>query len=125
MTNSLYIHRGKTMTEEQQEIRPHSVFLALGANIGNRQANLAHALSQISQIMTVKTISSVYETTPVGYLDQPLFLNLVCQGETELDAEQLLRALKTIEKGMGRQPSFRNAPRPIDIDILLYDNSQI
>jgi 2-amino-4-hydroxy-6-hydroxymethyldihydropteridine diphosphokinase len=110
---------------QQQDARLHRVFLALGANIGDRQANLACALSQIAGVITIQTISSVYETTPVGYLDQPLFLNLVCQGETALDADALLRALKTIEERMGRQPSFRNAPRPIDIDILLYENSQI
>lgn len=70
----------------------------------------------------IKQVSSIYETEPVGYLEQPWFLNMVCCGTTELDPLELLRYVKNIEGQLGRVASFPNAPRPIDIDILFYDN---
>lgn len=103
----------------------HTVYLALGSNLGNRREHLLAALERLRAIITIQAISSIYETEPVGYLDQPHFLNLVCAGKTRLSAQELLQASKEIEITLGRQPSFRNAPRPIDIDILLYDNAQI
>jgi len=103
----------------------HIVYLALGSNLGDRRGNLAAALQRLREKVELHTISSVYETEPVGYLDQPRFLNMVCCGKTELSAQQLLKEVKTIETLIGRQPSFRNGPRPIDIDILLYDDVQI
>ena len=103
----------------------HIVYLALGSNLGDRRGNLAAALQRLREKVELHTISSVYETEPVGYLDQPRFLNMVCCGKTELSAQQLLQEVKSIETIIGRQPSFRNGPRPIDIDILLYDDVQI
>lgn len=103
----------------------HIVYLALGSNLGDRRGNLATALQRLREKIELHTISSVYETEPVGYLDQPRFLNMVCCGKTELSAQQLLKEIKAIETIIGRQPSFRNGPRPIDIDILLFDNVQI
>ncbi len=100
----------------------HHVYLALGSNIGNRQENLSIALQRLHEIVDIDKISSVYETEPVGYLDQPRFLNMVCYGQTVCSPHELLRKIKAIEEALGREPSFRNAPRPIDIDILLYDN---
>jgi 2-amino-4-hydroxy-6-hydroxymethyldihydropteridine diphosphokinase len=100
----------------------HSVYLALGSNIGNRQENLSIALQRLREIVDIDKISSVYETEPVGYLDQPCFLNMVCHGQTVPSPHELLRKIKAIEEALGRKPSFRNAPRPIDIDILLYDD---
>jgi len=76
-------------------------------------------------MVDIDTISSVYETEPVGYLDQPQFLNLVCTGKTWLSAQELLHYAKNIESVIGRQPTFRNGPRPIDIDILLFDDERI
>jgi 2-amino-4-hydroxy-6-hydroxymethyldihydropteridine diphosphokinase len=105
---------------EHISIGIHHVYLALGSNIGNRQKNLSSALKRLCEIVDIHKISSVYETDPVGYLIQPHFLNMVCYGQTALSPEELLRGIKTIEEALGRQPSFRNAPRPIDIDILLY-----
>jgi GTP cyclohydrolase-4 len=101
---------------------PHQVFLALGANLGDREGNLLQAIQNIRTLAFVHNISSFYETKPVGYLGQPDFLNMVCQIDTELSPLELLHLLKQIEHQMGRQTSFRNAPRPIDIDILLYDD---
>lgn len=100
----------------------HQVYLGLGANLGDRQQNLAQALQLVGSFAIIQDISSIYETKPVGYLDQPDFLNLVCQATTELAPSDLLIAVKQIEKQLGRQASFRNAPRVIDIDILLYDD---
>src|SRR5579883_3672491 len=103
----------------------HTVYLALGANIGDRRGNLAAALQRLREVMEIEIISSIYETDPVGYIDQPRFLNIVCRGKTWLQAENLLKYAKEIEFAIGRRPSFRNGPRPIDIDILLYDNLKL
>lgn len=100
----------------------HQVYLGLGANLGDRRSNLLQALQLIRSFAVIRNISSTYETKPVGYLDQPNFLNLVCQVTTELTPAELLVAVKKIEKQLGRQASFRNAPRVIDVDILLYDD---
>lgn len=80
------------------------------------------ALDHLRVQVELNAISAVYETEPVGYLAQPAFLNLVCRGSTQLSVDELLLATKSIERELGRRPSFRNAPRPIDIDILFYDS---
>lgn len=100
----------------------HEVYLSLGANLGDRQANLLQALQHIRNWASVEKVSSFFRTKPVGYLDQPDFLNIACQIATDLSPSDLLHHLKLIESQMGRQAAFRNAPRPIDIDILLYDD---
>ena len=97
-----------------------TVYLGLGSNLGDRKQNLARALELLSQHLKIEQVSSIYETEPVGYEQQPLFLNAVCRISTELNPEKLLRLAKKIEAKLGRAPSFPNAPRPIDIDILLY-----
>jgi GTP cyclohydrolase-4 len=103
----------------------HSVYLALGSNLGDRRANLAAALQRLREVVDIQAVSSVYETEPVGYVDQPLFFNIVCYGTTALSPEELLRYAKNIEKALGRQTTFRNGPRPIDIDIIYYDDLHI
>ena len=100
-------------------------YLCLGSNLGEREENLCQALTLLSQKANLEVVSSVYETEPVGYKEQPLFLNLVCRITTNLHPEELLHLAKEIETKMGRAPSFLNAPRPIDIDILFYDNKII
>ncbi len=100
----------------------HRVYLGLGANLGDRQGNIAQAIQWMRERLTIEQVSSCYETRPVGYLDQPDFINVACAVTTDLAPQELLRFLKGIEKRMGRQTPFRNAPRPIDIDILLYDD---
>jgi GTP cyclohydrolase IV len=99
----------------------HRVYLALGANLGDRQGNLLQALQRIRARASVEKISSCYETRPVGYLEQPDFLNMACLIATELAPDELLRFLKQVERQMGRQASLRNGPRPIDVDVLFYD----
>ncbi len=72
-----------------------------------------------------RRVSSIYETEPVDYLDQEWFLNAVLEGETELDALDLLSALRVIEARMGSKKAFAKGPRKIDLDILLYGNETI
>ena len=97
-------------------------YLGLGTNIGGREINLLKALSLINQESRLIKTSSIYETKPIGYEKQASFLNMVCQVSTKLKPVDLLRSIKQIEEILGRKPSFRNAPRIIDIDILFYDN---
>ena len=101
-------------------MRGVEVYLGLGSNLGDRMSNLASAVERLSREITIKKISSVYETEPVYYKEQPLYLNAVLSAVTELEPFELLRFVKGIESDLGRQPSFRNAPRTIDIDILFY-----
>jgi 2-amino-4-hydroxy-6-hydroxymethyldihydropteridine diphosphokinase len=99
-----------------------TVYLGLGANLGDRKQNLSRALDLLSQHVKIEKVSSVYETEPVGFEHQPLFLNAVCRVNTELKPERLLRQAKQIESKLGRKSTFPNAPRLIDIDILFYDD---
>lgn len=96
------------------------VYLGLGSNLGDRKANLEKALQLLSERLAIEQISSLYETAPVGYMEQPPFLNAVCRAQTDLEPFQLLSLIKGIEVSLGRVPSFPNAPRPIDVDILFY-----
>lgn len=98
------------------------VYLALGANLGDRAENMRHALTQIERFARVLAVSSLYETDP-DPPGQPLYYNAAAKVETGLEPLPLLRRLKEIERSLGRRaPGKRNAPRPIDLDILLYDN---
>jgi 2-amino-4-hydroxy-6-hydroxymethyldihydropteridine diphosphokinase len=97
-------------------------YLSLGSNLGEREENLRQALALLSLKVELQKLSSIYETEPVGYKKQPLFLNMVCRIATDLSPEELLSLAKDIEAGMGRLPSFPNAPRIIDVDILFYDD---
>lgn len=98
------------------------VYLGLGANLGDREENLRAALRQLREKFDLERVSSLYETEPVGYQDQPRFLNAVAKGSTRLAPRSLLSLIKNIERELGRRPAFRNAPRPVDVDILFYDD---
>jgi len=100
----------------------HLVYLAFGSNVGNRAANLKAAIAALPPQMEVKARSRVYETPPWGYANQEKFLNQVLQVQTYLKPEQLLKHLKRLEVALGREASFQNGPRLIDIDILFYDD---
>jgi 2-amino-4-hydroxy-6-hydroxymethyldihydropteridine diphosphokinase len=97
-----------------------SVYLSLGSNLGDRERNLWTAVDALSCVLQITAVSSVYETEPVGVVDQPAFLNLAIAGTTKLAPTPLLVALKTIEQEVGREPGIRWGPRVVDIDILLY-----
>jgi 2-amino-4-hydroxy-6-hydroxymethyldihydropteridine diphosphokinase len=99
-----------------------TAYLCLGSNLGDREENLRQALALLSLKVNLEKMSSIYETEPVGYKEQSLFLNLVCRISTDLPPDELLCLAKDIETEMGRIPSFPNAPRIMDIDILFYDN---
>jgi 2-amino-4-hydroxy-6-hydroxymethyldihydropteridine diphosphokinase len=98
------------------------VYLGLGSNLGDRQATMEKAIKFLRDRLQIELVSSIYETEPVGYEEQPLFLNAVCCGQTELGPLQLLSLVKGIEASLGRVPSFPNAPRTIDVDIIFYGN---
>ena len=102
-----------------------TVYLGLGSNMGNRQDNLNRALDFLSQRLRVEQVSPIYDTEPLGNIDQPRFLNQVCQVYTRLAPAELLTLAKGIESKMGRVSSKSNAPRPIDIDILFYGDQVI
>ena len=104
---------------------PVAVYLGLGSNMGNRQANLEKALELLSQRLRVEKTSPIYDTEPIGNTNQPRFLNLVCQIYTRLAPTELLALAKGIESKLGRIPGKVNAPRPIDIDILFYDDQVV
>ncbi len=99
---------------------PVTVYLCLGSNMGNRQRNLDQAIDLLSKRLKMGQISSIYDTEPVGNVDQPRFLNLVCQVFTRLAPEDLLQLAKGFEMKLGRSRDSSNVPRPIDIDILFY-----
>ena len=98
-------------------------FLSLGSNLGNRGKNLQKALVEL-EMWGIKTIlsSSIYETEPIGFKDQPWFYNMVIKAETKFSAEEVLKVISAIEKSLGRERNIRFGPRPIDIDILFYEN---
>ena len=98
-----------------------AVYLGLGSNLGNRAANLCMALRYVSSLSRIDAVSSLYETEPVGGgEDQPDYYNVVARLTAGLSPEALLDYLKRVEFEIGRRPSPRWSPRPIDLDILLY-----
>ncbi len=102
----------------------HRAYIALGANLGDRLSTLIQAVEKLGQFGTIETVSSVYETEPAGYLDQPCFLNAVAVLRTLLGPVPLMNSLLGVETNLGRTRSFRNAPRAIDLDLLIYDDLQ-
>ena len=99
-----------------------TVYLGLGSNLGDREANLRDALRGLWRMGRVDAVSSLYETEPVGP-PQPPFLNAACRFETGLEPRPLLRFLQGLEHELGRRPGGeRWGPRPMDLDILLYED---
>jgi 2-amino-4-hydroxy-6-hydroxymethyldihydropteridine diphosphokinase len=101
-----------------------TVYLSLGSNLGNRQENLDQALKLLALRMRLGKVSSIYDTEPIGNVNQPRFLNLACEAFTRLTPEGLLALVKGIEQKMGRY-SQSGEPRIIDIDILLFGEKVI
>ena len=102
-----------------------AAYLSLGANMGDREANIRKAVELLAESAAVMRVSSLYETAPIGKTDQNDFINAVALVETSLDPECLLKAILGVENNMGRVRNFRWEPRIIDIDILLYDDEMI
>ncbi len=103
-----------------------TVYLSLGSNLGDRERNLREAIRMLGEagVRTLR-VSSLYETEPVDVRDQPWFLNLVVEAETELFPKQLLARIRKIEFDLGRKRVRPKGPRTADIDILLYGDSVI
>jgi 2-amino-4-hydroxy-6-hydroxymethyldihydropteridine diphosphokinase len=101
------------------------VYLSLGSNLGDRQVNLRTAVGKLLNLGNVLTVSSIYETEPVEFTDQPWFLNCVVLIQTEMLPKFFFAGIQEIEKEMGRQRTQPKGPRTIDIDILLFGNATI
>jgi 2-amino-4-hydroxy-6-hydroxymethyldihydropteridine diphosphokinase len=102
------------------------VYLSFGSNLGDRRANIERAVTRLSAAgVHVLRVSSFYRTEPVGYKLQPWFLNCAAEVQTELMPLQLLHRCQAIQRELGRQPGVRNGPRPIDVDIVFYENAII
>ncbi len=105
----------------------NTVYLSLGTNIGDREANLKLAVKLLMEMpgINVKAVSSIYETAPVGFLNQAAFLNIAVRLTTALPAAEMLSACQQIESELGRVREIRWGPRIIDLDILLYNHENI
>ncbi len=101
-----------------------TVYLGLGSNLGNRQENLDQALKLLAQRMRLGKVSSIYDTEPIGNVNQPRFLNMACEAFTRLSPEGLLALVKGIEQKLGRY-SRSGEPRIIDIDVLLFGDQVV
>jgi 2-amino-4-hydroxy-6-hydroxymethyldihydropteridine diphosphokinase len=102
------------------------IFLSLGSNVGDRQANLRAAIAALEGAgVRVHRVSSLYETQPVDFLEQPWFLNCVLEGETDAPAQTLLNELRRIEERMGSKKLVAKGPRLLDMDILLYGDETV
>jgi 2-amino-4-hydroxy-6-hydroxymethyldihydropteridine diphosphokinase len=102
------------------------IYLSLGANLGDRFANLERAIQALPEAgVRILRRSSIYETEPVDYLDQPWFLNCAVEAETCLKPRELLEQLQSIERNLGSRKLVPRGPRMIDIDILFYAGTVI
>jgi 2-amino-4-hydroxy-6-hydroxymethyldihydropteridine diphosphokinase len=97
-------------------------YIALGANLGDRDAALRAAIARLGALGVVEAVSPFFDTAPVGYTEQPRFLNAVARLRTDLPPRDLLRGLLAIEASLGRVRTIRWGPRAIDLDLLLYDD---
>lgn len=100
----------------------HLTYLGLGSNLGDREALLRAAVARLGEVARVTRVSSVWDTAPLLVENQPRFRNAAAEAWTRLDPFALLAAVKRIERELGRLPGPRYGPRPVDIDILLYDD---
>ena len=106
---------------------PHIAFIGLGSNLEDPRSQLQHAFTELDGLPETRLVarSSLYRSAPLGYPDQPEFVNAVAEIATALTPQTLLQALLQIEHRHGRERTFRNAPRTLDLDMLLYDDTQL
>lgn len=104
-----------------------SAYVGLGANLGDPAQALTVAIAALDRIEATRVVraSSFYRSAPVGYAAQPEFVNAVVRLETRREPRELLESLLAIEEQAGRQRSFANAPRTLDVDLLLYGDATI
>jgi len=105
----------------------HTAFIGLGSNLEDPRGQLLRAFAEIEMLPDTRLVtrSSLYRSAPLGYPDQPEFVNAVAKIATALTPQALLQALLKIEHRHGRERIFRNAPRTLDMDVLLYDDEQL
>jgi 2-amino-4-hydroxy-6-hydroxymethyldihydropteridine diphosphokinase len=102
------------------------VYIGLGSNLGDRKASCLQAVEELKgRGIIIRGVSALYETEPWGKTDQPAFINMAVEADTVLSPEELLGALKDLEKDMGREDGSRWGPRVIDLDILFYGEEVI
>lgn len=102
----------------------HKAFIALGSNLDNPYFQIQRAIEQIQKIDEIEILnkSSLYETEPIGYLNQPKFINAVISIKCKQNPYELLEKLQNIEKKQKRERIIKNGPRTIDLDLLLFDD---
>ncbi len=105
----------------------HIAFIGLGSNLGDPQRSVRQGIAALADVQLTQLVaaSALYRSAPLGHTDQPDFVNAVAQVSTGLSPQPLLAALLAIEQDHGRARSFRNAPRTLDLDLLLYDADSI
>ncbi|MBU8908458.1 2-amino-4-hydroxy-6-hydroxymethyldihydropteridine diphosphokinase [Desertibacillus haloalkaliphilus] len=105
----------------------NTVYLALGSNVGDRANHLREGMRQLEtdEDIVIIATSSIYETEPVGYVDQDRFLNMVIEIKTSYRPQQLLEITQRIERESGRSYQIHWGPRTLDLDILLFNNENI
>lgn len=103
-------------------MKPVSAFVGIGANLGAREKQVREAALDLAELAGTQVIalSSLYRSAPVGYKEQPDFINAVARIDTTLSPRALLEALLAIERRHGRRREFANSPRTLDLDVLLY-----
>ncbi len=104
----------------------HSAFIGLGSNMADPAAQLVSAMNAIDRLPQTRVLarSGLYRSAPIGFLEQADFINAVVRIETSLSPHELLQALLALEQLQGRTREFQNAPRTLDLDVLLYDDLQ-
>ena len=104
-----------------------TAYIGIGSNLDDPRAQVLQAFTELDQLPHTRVVkkSSLYRSAPIGHAAQPDFINAVAQLETGLPAERLLAELQALEARHGRQRSFPNAPRTLDLDLLLYGNAEI
>ena len=100
----------------------NEVYVGLGSNLGDPVGNIERAIEMLRQLSRSLEMSRLYRTTPQGFRNQPDFVNAACRIWTDLDPFHLLEAALQIEQAVGRRRTFINAPRALDIDLLMYGN---
>jgi len=105
----------------------NKVYLSLGSNIGNRQEYIESAIELVGKTEGIKILkkSGLYETSPIGYVEQDLFLNAVIKIETDFSEREILKIINKIENELDRKREIRWGPRTIDIDILIFSDKKI
>jgi 2-amino-4-hydroxy-6-hydroxymethyldihydropteridine diphosphokinase len=99
-----------------------TVYLGLGSNLGDREAFISQAVEMLCQKIHILSVSSLYEAAPLGFTEQPSFLNAVLKANTAFSPRELLNFTQSIEKRLGRKRTQPWGPRTVDLDLLLYDS---